>query len=132
MNSIRPSVLPLLVAAALMLVGCSNSEPMAEVSGMVTVGTTPVEACSVQFHPEGGGRPVATSTEDGGHYRLVVPPGSYRVVVRNSYAPPAGWKEGDPLPEPSVVVPKEYTQSTTTKLQVTVERPEDVTKDLQL
>lgn len=132
MNSIRPSTSPLLLASALMLVGCSTSEPMAEVSGVVTVGTTAVDSCSVQFHPEGGGRPVSTSTEQGGQYRLSLPPGSYKVVVRNSYQPPAGWKEGDPLPEPKVVIPQAYTQPNTTKLQITIEQPEDVTQDLQL
>ncbi|WP_252852908.1 carboxypeptidase-like regulatory domain-containing protein [Aeoliella straminimaris] len=120
------------MAAALLLSGCSTSDPMAVVTGVVTVGTTPVGPCSVQFHPVGGGRPIATTTEGEGSYQIALPPGTYNVVVRPSVHLPEGWKEGDPVPDPPVAVPKDYTQATTTKLQVKVEQPQDFTKDLQM
>ncbi|WP_425395186.1 hypothetical protein [Aeoliella sp.] len=112
--------------------GCDKAEPMAELSGVVTVGTTPVGACSVQFHPQDGGRPIAVTTAEGGSYRVTLPPGEYNVVVLTSYKPPAGWKEGDPLPVATVEIPKVYSLPSTTTLQVSVAGPEKRTKDLQL
>jgi hypothetical protein len=47
-------------------------------------------------------------------------PGDYTVTVNVGAEVPAGYKEGDPLPPPRIMLPPEYTNQANSKLTATV------------
>ena len=90
------------------LVGCQKPSSGVPVHGRVSYQAQPIESCGLMFYPEHG-RTVATSTDAAGEYHATLPPGDYAVTVNISVKPPAGWKEGDPIPPPKFVLPDKYT-----------------------
>ncbi len=61
------------------------------------LGIPGVQVCA---NPTGGGFSICSTTDDNGHYRIVVPAGSYDVAPTN---PPAGYSATTPSPQPVTV-----------------------------
>ena len=88
------------------------------VSGTVTYRGTPLSNASITFFPAVG-RPAIASISDG-EYSVRLPPGEYKVTITLGVDLPAGWKEGDPIPPPAMVLPPHYTNMRDTQLSAMV------------
>jgi hypothetical protein len=111
--------------------GCQKSSPGVSVHGHVSYQSQPIENCAVMFYPEHG-RAVASSTDTAGDYRATLPPDDYVVTVNISVKPPAGWKEGDPIPPPKFVLPDKYTNRTKSTLKAAVKPDQSEAIDFDL
>lgn len=111
------------VALAAMLMtstpGCREETSGVSVHGHVSYRQQPIENGTLTFFPAVG-RPIHASLASGGKYTVDLEPGDYRVVVNISAELPEGWKEGDPVPPPKILLPAEYTTRAASTLQVTV------------
>ena len=94
-------------AAILCLSGCGGPTSGVPVTGHVSYKGTPVADSAVTFFPESG-RAIVASTSESGDYSATLPAGHYAVAISIGVKPPAGWKEGDPIPPPKVVLPAQY------------------------
>ncbi|MGD9632923.1 MAG: carboxypeptidase-like regulatory domain-containing protein [Pirellulales bacterium] len=112
-------------------VGCRQAPAGATVQGTVTYKDQPLTEASITFLPAAG-RPIATAVGAEGHYQLALPPGSYRVVVNKIDRPPANWKEGDPIPKPTFVLPAQFTEPAATVLKADVTGEASQSVDFQL
>jgi hypothetical protein len=108
-------VLVLLAAA----VGCGGGAPEATVEGRVAYQGQPIAGGALTFYPASG-RPITAPLSQDGAYSCRLPPGEYRVTVTVGVTLPPGWKEGDPVPPPAVVVPPRYGSRLETPLSATV------------
>ena len=139
----RPSLL-LSVCAAVAIVGCGPTGPKTHpVTGKVTIDGQPAKNCTINFQPVDSANQVASGLiEDDGSYTLYTGTtgtpgamaGKYKVVLvptaedtaMGEGAPePAYMSAGadptaDPTTQESDVVPKEYTNATTTPKEVEV------------
>lgn len=112
-----------------LIVGCGDAADTAAVSGQVTVAGKPLPEGAISFFPADGSRPVATTVDAEGAYKVSLPAGDYTVVVQASTKLPEGWQEGDPLPPQPVRVPPAYGQPTTSPLSLTVEAGASLERD---
>jgi hypothetical protein len=109
------SVVVLLLAAG----GCGQSSNTVSVSGNVSYKGQPISKSALAFYPQIG-RPTIAPTSDDGAYSTDLAPGDYVVTINLSAEVPPGYKEGDPLPPPKIVLPREYTIRTNSKLTASV------------
>jgi hypothetical protein len=124
-------VRPLAVAlASIVLLGCGESSPHVTVAGRVALQEKPLPDAKLTFFPASG-RPVTAQVSTDGQYEVELLPGEYRVVVDLGVALPPGYKEGDPLPPPPVMLPPKYTRRVDTPLTATV-TPESATQTINL
>ena len=94
----------------LILPGCSSTNKPVEVEGIVLLDNEPVAEATVLFIPEGNsGQPAHGMTDENGKFQLTTFkendgafPGSYKVTVTKSVAPPQP-PEADPGDAQSVV-----------------------------
>ena len=98
--------------------GCGKSSGKVAVHGRVSYRGAPLESASLTFFPEKG-RPEPTTVSNG-EYSAQLMPGEYSAVVLIGVNVPPGYKEGDPIPPPKVVLPEEYTSRTKSTLKATV------------
>ncbi|GAA4424616.1 carboxypeptidase-like regulatory domain-containing protein [Bremerella cremea] len=108
-------------------VGCgSNTPPVGEVHGQVTLNGQPVPNCHVMFEPLAGGRSSGAMTDDNGNYKLMYKGdaegallGKHR--VRLITARDATRDDNGRVTEPGVKekLPKEYNSNTTQEVEVT-------------
>jgi hypothetical protein len=98
--------------------GCNKPGGAVSVRGRLAYQDQPLHAASVTFFPTSG-RPV-TATAPQGDYATELKPGEYTVVVAVGTELPAGFKEGDPMPAPKVVLPEAYTNRANSTLKATV------------
>jgi hypothetical protein len=97
------------VVVATSTVGCGGDRSdTVPVEGTVTYRGEPLANAALTFFPESG-RPTTVPADSGGAYSAELPPGDYAVIVNLSAKLPPGWREGDPLPPPKVVLPTIYT-----------------------
>jgi hypothetical protein len=108
-----------ILAAAVAAVGCGESTNMVSVHGRVTYGDEAIPKGSVTFYPTAG-RPINTPLSADGSYKTALTPGEYVVCISAAAPPPPGYKEGDPLPPPKIVLPPEYSTRATSKLTASV------------
>jgi hypothetical protein len=104
--------------------GCGQSSNDVSVQGKVSYRGAPLHKGSVTFFPASG-RPVSAALSDGGQYTLELAPGEYAVTVNVGTDLPPGFKEGDPIPPPTIVLPPEYTSRARSKLTATVSKDSD-------
>jgi hypothetical protein len=71
------------------------------------------------FYPARG-RAITAATDAAGDYTVELAPGDYAVTVNLSVKLPSGWKEGDPVPPQSVILPAEFTTRINTPLKATI------------
>ena len=66
-------------------------------------------------------------------YTAELPPGEYRMVVNVGVDLPPGYKEGDALPPPKIVLPDQYTTraNSTLTAEITPDRSEPLNIELQ-
>ena len=107
------------VVLALVLVGCGDSSEALSVSGKVMYGGEPLPNGAITFFPARG-RPATAPISAEGDYAIALPPGEYVVVINVSADLPSGFKEGDPLPPPKIVLPPQYTTRARSTLTATV------------
>jgi uncharacterized membrane protein len=108
----------LLAVAACSAIGCGESSSTVTVHGNVTYQGNPL-AGSVTFFPTSG-RPVNTALSADGHYEVELEPGDYTVTVNYTEPLPSGFKEGDPMPQPKIVLPPEYSTRARSTLSASV------------
>ncbi|MBX3432086.1 MAG: carboxypeptidase regulatory-like domain-containing protein [Pirellulales bacterium] len=107
------------LSVALIAIGCSRQEPGLPVAGTVTYRGKPVPKAAITFYPASG-RPVMASASESGQYSCRLEPGDYQATVVLGVQLPPGWKEGDPIPPPSVTLPANYSSRVRTPLRATV------------
>jgi len=101
------------------LIGCRDSSGMRSIRGHVSYQGEAITNGSVTFFPVSG-RPVSAGLHSSGEYTVELVPGDYRVVINIGAELPAGWKEGDPVPPPKIVLPAKYTTRVASSLTATV------------
>ncbi|HEX4412213.1 MAG TPA: carboxypeptidase-like regulatory domain-containing protein [Lacipirellulaceae bacterium] len=113
-------------------IGCQKPSNGVPIHGHVAYQGQPIESCALIFYPEHG-RAAVASTDAAGEYHTNLPAGEYAVTVNISVKPPAGWKEGDPLPTPKIVLPDKYTSrvKTSVKAEVKAGQTDAVNFDLK-
>jgi hypothetical protein len=122
-------VLSIVVIAA--VAGCGESSNEVSVEGRVTYRGEPLSKGSVTFFPSSG-RPAAAALSEGGEYSLELLPGQYTVTVNVGTDLPPGFKEGDPIPPPKVVLPPEYTTRAKSSLTATVRQGDEQAINFEL
>jgi hypothetical protein len=110
--------------------GCRESSNEVAVQGRVTYRGAPLGKGSLTFFPSKG-RPASAPLSEEGEYELELPPGQYSVTVNVGTDLPPGFKEGDPVPPPTIVLPPEYTSRARSKLTATVSKGEPINFDLK-
>ena len=103
---------------ALTASGCKKSSGGVPVHGHISYRGEALVASSVTFFPAQG-RPI-TATAPQGDYAAELMPGYYTVSVTVGIEYPPGFKEGDPIPMPKVVLPPEYSTRSQSTLKATV------------
>src|SRR4051812_44496432 len=107
-----------LCACALLTAGCQDKSGGVAVHGKLTHAGAPIEQAVLTFYPATG-RPLGVSVASG-EYATKLPAGEYTVTVDVPPSFPPGYKEGDAVPPPKVVVGDQYTSSAKTPLKATV------------
>ena len=110
--------------------GCKKSSGTVPVHGRILYQGQPLTKSSVTFFPASG-RPV-TATAPQGEYTTELLPGDYTAAVAVGIEYPQGFKEGDPVPQPKVVLPPEYTARARSKLTATVKSGKNEPIDFDL
>lgn len=113
------------------LVGCRAKSEGETVHGKVSYRGQPLPQAAITFFPEVG-RPATYSVSDQGEYLGNLAPGEYAVIVNIGFTPPPGFKEGDPMPKPKVVLPDQYTVRAKSTLTATVTAGQDAPIDFDL
>jgi hypothetical protein len=111
--------------------GCQKSVPGIHVRGHVSYRDQAVANGSLMFYPVQGRATVAVTSESG-DYEAVLIPGDHDVVINISVKPPAGWKEGDPIPPPKFVLPDQYTKRAKSTLKASVKEDQSEPIDFNL
>ena len=104
--------------ASVATIGCGKSDGKVTVHGHVNFRGQPLERASLTFFPATG-RSEAAGVEDG-EYSVALAPGEYTVVALVGVELPPGYKEGDKVPPPKVVLPEEYTSRVKSTLKASV------------
>jgi hypothetical protein len=122
--SIYRSYLLLIVAAAVLplsLTGCPSKSGTVRISGNASFKGQPIPGGIIVFYPAQG-RAISASIKEDGNYSIDLDPGDYIVTVDVSVERPPGFKEGDKLPPPKMVLPPEYTTRARSKLTASVSK----------
>ena len=98
--------------------GCTKSSGAVPVHGRISFHGEPLSKGAITFFPATG-RPVGAAISQG-EYNAELMPGDYTATVDVVPEFPKGFKEGDPLPPPKVVLSDEYTIRTKSTLKATV------------
>jgi hypothetical protein len=99
--------------------GCGDASRSVPVGGTVSYRGEPLAGASITFFPASG-RPIYASTSENGAYRAELAPDDYIATVRFVGKLPPGYKEGDPIPPPKLVLPPQYTTRAKSALRATV------------
>jgi hypothetical protein len=119
LNAARRRGVCVFAVLATLCVGCGQPTDGIEVTGTVTHKGQPLSNAAITFFPTQG-RPTTVPLDVDGDYVAKLEPGDYRVTVTVGVSLPEGYKEGDPLPPPTVVLPDRYTHRAKTELAATV------------
>jgi hypothetical protein len=111
--------------------GCGRESNEVSVQGRVMFRGEPLPGGSITFFPESG-RPVMAVIAEDGNYSAEMPPGEYVVAVGVGTELPPGFKEGDPIPPPKVVLPPEYTTRAKSSLTATVRQGDEQPTNFEL
>lgn len=132
-SGVRWSMIILLAIAFLPLLGCGGSSDVGRVEGVITLDGQPVADATVEFAPEGEGRPSTGMTDSTGHYELAYTATEMGAKVgKHSVAITTGGMKPDAngnLTEVPETIPEKYN----TKSELTVEvTPGKNTLDFEL
>ena len=132
LNQKKCSACILLVFALLAIstAGCRKPSGVVAVHGHVTYRGEALKSARITFYPATGG-PITTGISQG-EYEAEMPPGDYTVVVNVGAELPPGFKEGDPVPAPKVVLPPEYATRAQSTLKSTVKPGQSEPIDFEL
>lgn len=114
-------------AVICLLPGCSDDGTVTVTGTVVSQGQKLTRGL-VAFH--GQGKPHGAPIDADGNYLIRIPPGDYTVTISAPALPPAGWREGDPLPEMKAPVNARYALPTDSEL--TIEVPANGTHSFDL
>jgi hypothetical protein len=122
-----------LLVGALVLgfTGCGKKSNGVHVTGRVTYQGNPVSDAVLTLFPATG-RPISASLSEQGNYEAELPPGDYVATVNIGTRLPPGYKEGDPLPPPKIVLPDQYTIRAKSTLKATVAADQSGPIDFEL
>src|SRR4051812_16325168 len=120
--------LRILAAVALLLLlsiapGCRQSSGKVPIHGHVSYRGEAIERASMTFVPKNG-RPETASVANGA-YATELAPGDYTIAILIGVELPKGYKEGDPVAPPKIVLPDEYTSPNKSTLKATVKAGQD-------
>ena len=110
---------PLVLIAAVSGTGCDKASSGISVSGHASYRGEPLAKGLISFFPATG-RVVSAPIADDGSYELSLEPGDYTVTVSLGVELPPGFKEGDRVPPPKVVLPDQYSVRAKSTLKATV------------
>ena len=110
--------------------GCKKPGNKAPVHGRIQYRGEPLASAGITFFPQKGRSVTATAPH--GDYATELTPGDYTVVVAVGNELPQGFKEGDPVPPPKVVLPEEYTERAKSTLKASVTLGQDQPIDFDL
>jgi uncharacterized membrane protein len=122
------------IAAILFLLGapgCGQNGQTVTVQGTVSYRGEPLTNASIMFFPVSG-QPVTATVSSTGQYTANLSPGDYTVVVTLGAQLPPGYKEGDPIPPPKLVLPPQYSTRAKSTIRATVEPGRDQVMDFPL
>jgi hypothetical protein len=120
-----------LALSLLALVGCGRDSEGVSVSGKVVYQNQPVAGGALTFFGATG-RPVTAPLDQEGAYEVELAPGDYQVTVTIGATLPPGWKEGDPVPPPTMKLPDQYSSRLKTPLTASVKAESDQPIDFNL
>jgi hypothetical protein len=98
--------------------GCKKHSGLVPVHGKVSYRGESLKSARITFF-SGKGQPLTTVVTDG-EYDIELPPEDYTVVVNVGAQLPPGFKEGDPVPTPKLVLPDQYSTRARSTLKATV------------
>lgn len=116
----------LMAAGVSMLAGCRGSDtpPLGEVEGTVTLGGQPLAGARISFYPKDGGRSSEAVTDASGHYTLQytgAEPGAkvglHKVSI-STFEEGRQQDDGRPIPGVPEKVPAKYNKETTLEQEV--------------
>lgn len=113
---VRPLPALLLIAT----LGCSRGEFLCEIQGTVTYQGRAIPNGSIHFVAPATQQRIGAAMETSGSYQIRLPAGEYQVAVESAPAFPPGWREGDPMPDLTPLIPTKYNHPATSGLTVTV------------
>jgi hypothetical protein len=119
------------LSTTILLSGCREPSDTVSVTGKVTYRGQPLTNGAVMFFPPTG-RPSAVALSEDGSYSADLPPGEYTVTINVVTELPPGYREGDPLPPPKIVLPPEYTTQAKSTLKATVSEENQQPIDFKL
>lgn len=121
-----------LALATVFCIGCAARSELLEVTGAVSYNNQPLTNAAITFFPTQG-RPVTAPLDADGDYAIELAPGDYQVTITVGANVPPGFKEGDVLPPPPVVLPDRFTVRARTELNATVseDQSEPINFDLK-
>ena len=105
--------------AAMSATGCGNSANTVTVRGHASYKGAAIPTGTVTFFPAAGRQVVAPLSGEG-EYTAELPPGEYVVAIMIGASLPEGYKEGDRLPPPKIVLPDQYTARAKSTLKASV------------
>ncbi len=120
----------LFLLLAIIAPGCKKSSDAVPVHGRASYQGEPLANASVTFFPKSG-RPVGAAILNG-EYKTELTPDEYTVALDVAPEFPKGFKEGDPLPQPKVTLPEEYTSRSKSTLKATVKAGQSEPIDFDL
>jgi hypothetical protein len=117
--------------AAISATGCGKSTNAVTVQGHARYKGEAIPTGTVTFFPANGRQVVAPLSGEG-EYTAELPPGEYVVAIMIGASLPEGYKEGDRLPPPKIVLPGQYTARAKSTLKATVTADQDQPIDFDL
>lgn len=100
-------------------IGCRPKAETVSVQGGISYRGEALNGSVITFFPSAGRSFGASAPR--GQYTIELPPGEYTVVIEAGNEFPPGFKEGDPLPPPRIVLPEQYTTRAKSELKATIE-----------
>jgi hypothetical protein len=98
--------------------GCQKASGTTTVHGHISYQGQPLNGSIVTFLPAAGRSVTANAPQ--GDYSTELKPGEYTVIVSVGIEYPKGFKEGDPIPPPKLILPDKYTTQANSTLKTTV------------
>ena len=110
----------LVLFAVVSFAACSDSPSGISVGGQATYRGEPLAKGLISFFPATG-RVVSAPIAEDGSYQASLEPGDYTVTISMGVELPPGFKEGDRVPPPKVVLPDQYSVRAKSTLKANIQ-----------